>query len=77
MRDLEEVTDMLSQPMMGTQLDEDDLLADFEAEMAAELEDELVGGEVAEAEEPLDLPSVPSTALPKPAVGMFEDLGRW
>jgi hypothetical protein len=70
MEALEEVTDMLSQPMLGSQFDEDDLLAEFEQELEEDLETELldtgVGG-VELPDAPLDLPDAPQAVPQAPA----------
>eukprot|EP00045_Choanoeca_perplexa_P011259 m.118554 g.118554 ORF g.118554 m.118554 type:complete len:232 (+) comp15568_c1_seq1:1990-2685(+) len=82
MQSLEEVTDMLSTPMLGQQFDEDDLLAEFEDEMAMDLEDELLDADLPSA--PLDLPDAPSAVPVQPAApaatqedDQFAELAAW
>ncbi|EGD77235.1 hypothetical protein PTSG_08328 [Salpingoeca rosetta] len=57
MQKLDEVSDLMSQPLFGEQFDDDELFAEFEAET---LEDEELGEDV-------ELPDVPESEIQAPA----------
>eukprot|EP00730_Choanoeca_flexa_P000103 TRINITY_DN10045_c0_g1_i2.p2 TRINITY_DN10045_c0_g1~~TRINITY_DN10045_c0_g1_i2.p2 ORF type:complete len:231 (+),score=67.90 TRINITY_DN10045_c0_g1_i2:2021-2713(+) len=84
MQGLQEVTDMLSTPMLGEQYDDDELFAEFEDELAMELEDELMdtAGPAAVPDATLDLPDAPTTIPQQPVAAKQEtdelaELAAW